>query len=152
MKANDRELTGYCGLFCGDCIRFNSRASELSAQLLEELKTIRFHEYSKIKRQYVKALENYESAVDTLRAISSINCTVPCSLGGDGCSGSCHIIKCIKDKAINGCWECAVFETCSSLDFLKEFHGDTPIKNLSKIKELGLDSWASYREKNYPWD
>jgi len=31
------------------------------------------------------------------------------------------------------------------------FHGDAPLKNLRKIKDLGIDNWAKNREKCYPW-
>ncbi|MCX5850072.1 MAG: DUF3795 domain-containing protein [Deltaproteobacteria bacterium] len=147
----DKELTAYCGLYCGDCIRFKCRASDLSALLLDELEKSRFQEYSKVKRRYIKELEHYEYMITVLKEISSIKCDVPCRIGGDGCGGSCQIIKCAKDKKIEGCWECAEFETCSNFDSLKPFHGDAPLKNLQKIKELGIEYWARYRETCYPW-
>ena len=34
---------------------------------------------------------------------------------------------------------------------LKPFHGDAPLKNLRKIRELGIGLWARCREKCYPW-
>jgi len=86
-----------------------------------------------------------------LKAISELNCKTPCRLGGDGCEGSCEIIKCIKEKAFEGCWECDSFEKCEKLDFLKPFHGNAPAHNLRKIKEIGIDNWAKHRDKCYPW-
>jgi hypothetical protein len=151
MKMNVKTLTAYCGLYCGDCIRFNCRASGMSALLLDELERIHFTEYSIVKRNQAKELENYDSMIAALKVISEIKCKVPCRLGGDGCNGSCQIILCVRDKTIEGCWECSEFETCNKLDFLKPFHGDTPLINLRKIKEFGIGSWERYREKCYPW-
>ena len=147
----DEGLTAYCGLYCGDCIRFRSRASDLCADLLDELKRSHFQEYSKVKRCHAKGLEHYESMITALEGISALKCEVPCRLGGDGCNGSCQITQCVKEKAIEGCWECTEFEGCDKFDFLKPFHGDAPLKNLRKIREFGIDSWAIYREKCYPW-
>jgi hypothetical protein len=147
----DQDLTAYCGLYCGDCIRFQCRASDLSALLLVELERSHFQEYSKVKRHHAKELQDYESMIEVLKRISAIKCEVPCRLGGEGCNGPCQITKCVKDKAIQGCWNCPEFEGCNKLDFLKPFHGDAPLKNLRKIKEFGVDTWAKYREKCYPW-
>jgi len=33
MDTKDKELTAYCGLYCGDCIRYNSKASTLAYDL-----------------------------------------------------------------------------------------------------------------------
>ena len=147
----DKDLTAYCELYCGDCIRFKCRASDLSALLLDELEKSRFQEYAKVKRHNAKELEHYESMITSLKGISSIKCVVPCRLGGNGCDGSCQIIGCVKEKAIEGCWDCAEFETCDKLIFLKPFHGDAPLKNLLIIRDIGINSWAKYREKCYPW-
>ena len=32
----DIELTAYCGLYCGDCIRYRSKASDPAKPILEE--------------------------------------------------------------------------------------------------------------------
>ncbi len=96
-------------------------------------------------------MENYETMVQVLTVISTIKCEISCRQGGNGCGGSCQIIKCVREKKLDGCWLCADFGTCDKLNFLKPFHGEAPINNLRKIKELGIDSWAKYRDKCYPW-
>lgn len=146
-----KELTGYCGLYCGDCIRYQSTASELADELLNEIDKSDFAEYAKIKRAHKKEFENFESFISLLKAISAIKCEVPCGLGGDGCGGTCEIIECVSAKGFAGCWECNDFEKCDKFDFLEPFHGDAPLKNLKIIKKLGIENWAKYREKCYPW-
>jgi hypothetical protein len=67
----DKNLTAYCGLYCGDCIRFKCRASDLSALLLDELERSHFQEYSKVKRYHAKELEHYELIITALKGISA---------------------------------------------------------------------------------
>jgi len=146
-----KDLTGYCGLYCGDCLRYKCRASELAIELLNEIDSHHFIEYVSVKRAHTKEFENFDSLIASLKAISGINCVTPCGAGGDGCGGSCEIIKCIKKMNLNGCWECNDIEVCGKLDFLKPFHGDSIISNLKKIKEHGVANWAKFRDKCYPW-
>ena len=151
MNVTDKDLTAYCGLFCGDCLRYRSRVPGLAADLLKALEEEDVAPYVRIKRAGAKALNHYDSMVTALAAISALKCETPCRLGGDGCDGSCEIKICVIGKALEGCWECHDFEKCNKFDFLKPFHGDAPKKNLEKVKEHGLDNWAKYREKCYPW-
>jgi len=150
-KMNEKNLTAYCGLYCGDCIRYQSKASDLAKDIIKELGNTNYAEYAKIKKQQMPQMENYETMVQVLTVISTIKCDIPCTQGGDGCGGSCQIRKCVKNKTLQGCWLCVEFETCDKLKFLKTFHGEAPLNNLRKIKEMGIDSWVNYREKCYPW-
>ena len=147
----EKDLTGYCGLYCGDCIRYQCRASHLADKLLVEIDNHHFREYANVKRVHAKEFEDFDSLINSLKAISRINCMIPCGLGGDGCGGSCRIINCVKKKKLNGCWECDDFENCENLDFLKHFHGQSIINNLRKINKHGIPKWVEYRDKCYPW-
>jgi hypothetical protein len=148
---NEINLTAYCGLYCGDCIRYKSKVSLIAKELLDELDDKHYAEYAKIKQLQNQYFEHYESMIKTLTAITSIYCEIPCRKGSGGCNGTCAIMGCVKTKSINGCWECEEFEQCNKLEFLKPFHGETPKRNLRKIKELGLESWSKQRDKCYPW-
>jgi len=147
----EKDLTAYCGLYCGDCIRYKCRASGLAEELLDEIKKVSFTEYANVKKFHTKEFDDFSSFMAKLEAISEIKCDTPCRLGGDGCRGTCEIKKCVDNKSIEGCWECDKFETCEKFDFLKPFHADSPITNLIKIKKHGLAGWAKYRDKCYPW-
>ena len=50
----------------------------------------------------------------------------------------CRIRKCCLRRGFEGCWECSEYEVCRKLDFLRPTHGDAHIKNLRKIRRLGL--------------
>jgi hypothetical protein len=151
MGDRDKTLTAYCGLFCGDCIRYKSKAADLALDLLNELKRVHFDNYATVKRSSVKAFEHFGEMTKAMEAINHLKCDTPCRLGGDGCDKPCEIIKCVHLKGLDGCWKCGEFEKCDKLDFLKPFHGNGPQKNLKKIKKYGLDNWATHREKIYPW-
>ena len=155
MKKTENEearLTAYCGLYCGDCLRFRSQAAELSRDLLAELKSMQFERYAKVKKAAVKELEHYNECIDVLDAIVKLGCDTPCQLGGEGCSNKpCEVKICAQAKKLNGCWECDIFETCDKFDFLIPVHGDTTKGNLRKIREYGPDGWAKHRNRFYPW-
>ena len=152
MSYSTEDMTGYCGLYCGDCLRYNCKASELASQLDEELDIIQFNEYANVKKKSAPSFSSHSQLKPILAAISTMNCTTPCRAGGDGCSGGCTIIKCVQDNNREGCWECNEFTTCKQFEFLKPFHGDTNILNLKMIKKHGISNWLDYREKCYPWN
>ena len=126
----EKDFTGYCGLYCADCIRYRCRASDLAEELLNEIDNDHFKEYAKVKRVHKREFENFDSFIALLKALAEIRCLTPCGSGGDGCTGKCEIKKCVKKMNLDGCWECDDFERCGKLDFLKPFHGSSIISNL----------------------
>jgi hypothetical protein len=154
MSKEEIALTAYCGLYCGDCIRYRSRAADLTRGLLSELHATEFGKYAVIKSQSVNSvreLKYYEQCCEVLEAIVSLQCNEPCRVGG-GCKAfSCSIVECCQKKGYQGCWECDSYENCSQFASLKPFHGEYPLQNLRKIREFGLDRWAKHRQKFYMW-
>jgi len=150
METIARKLTAHCGLYCGDCIRYKSKTSELARDLVEELKRAQFDKYAEVKSTFVNEFKNYKECVKVLDAIAELQCNNTCR--GGGCpTFNCKIIECCNTKRFAGCWECLEFENCKKLDFLEPFHGNLPKKNLRKIKELGLKEWLEHREKFFKW-
>ena len=154
---NVRELTAYCGLYCGDCIRYRSKAADLARDLLGELQDTQFDKYAEYKsgpaKQFhpVKQFENYKKCCEVLRAIIDLQCNNPCRVGGGCPTFSCNILECCQSQGYQGCWECGEFESCEKFEKLKACHGDGPQQNFKKIRELGLDKWAEHRCKPYVW-
>jgi hypothetical protein len=147
----EAELTVYCGLYCGDCLRYKSKAVELARDLICELQAVQFDKYAEVKSAAVKEMEHYKECRQVLDAIVRLGCDTPCRAGGDGCLGPCEIKRCVKLKNLEGCWECDVLERCDKFEFFKPIHGDTTKGNLRKIKEYGLNGWVEHREKFYSW-
>ena len=59
--SDESALTAYCGLYCEDCIRYKSKASELAQNLLEEFKRCQFSEYAAIKSSSAKQLDGVQA-------------------------------------------------------------------------------------------
>ena len=149
MSKQEIELTAYCGLYCGDCIRYRSKAADLGRDLLGELQNEEWGKYAEISSD--KAFKNYEHCREVLDAIVRRKCDDACRPGG-GCSAfSCKIVDCCQKRGFEGCWQCDEFENCREFELLKPLHGDKPVLNLRKIRELGLDKWAEHRYKCYVW-
>ena len=49
MSEKEVKLTAYCGLYCGDCIRYRSKAADLARGLLNELQDTEFDNMLKLK-------------------------------------------------------------------------------------------------------
>jgi hypothetical protein len=157
MEENVRELTAYCGLYCGDCIRYRSRAADLAGELLRELEAAEFEEYARIKcspaRQMdnVPQLQHYPECLEVLETIVCLKCETPCRKGG-GCNFfSCDIAECCGEKNLEGCWQCPSFRSCDNIAGLQSIHGRAPVENLKMIRTLGIDDWAEQRCKPYIW-
>jgi hypothetical protein len=151
MNNLEVELTAYCGLYCGDCLRYSSQVAELARGLLSALYEVKFDKYAKVKSTAMKDLGYYEECRKVLEAIVKLECDTPCRAGGDGCLQPCEIKTCVQSKKLEGCWECSEFEVCNKFESFKSFHGDTTKENLRKIKEYGLESWSEHRGKFYRW-
>ena len=151
MNRRESKLTGYCGLYCGDCIRYRSRAADLAGELLRELEETGFEEYALVKGRSSKELAHYGETIKALEAIAGLQCNKPCRVGGGCPTFSCGILECCRERGFKGCWECDEFEGCDKFDFLKPYHGDTPLRNLEKIREFGEDKWVEHRGKFYVW-
>jgi hypothetical protein len=151
MKRQEFELTAHCGLYCGDCIRYNGKVVDLAGELWHELQKAQFDKYAAVKTKSVKELEDYDPCCRVLEAIAKLKCISPCRLGGNGCGVSCEIKKCVNSKGMQGCWQCHQMERCAKFEFLKPFHGDNPRENLRKIQKYGLAGWAKHRAKFYSW-
>ena len=157
MSKQEIELTAYCGLYCGDCIRYRSKAADLARALLDELQGEEWDKYAEFKsgstKQFdaVKQFEHYRECCEVLEAIIAVQCNNPCRVGGGCPTFSCKILDCCRKKGFEGCWQCDEFENCREFEFLKPLHGDTPVLNLRKIRELGLEKWTEHRYKCYVW-
>jgi len=151
MNQKQIDLTACCGLYCGDCLRFESRTSDLAQEIILELENENFESYAEAKAEFAPEFNRYGECLRILEAIAGLRCDTPCALGGDGCAEACEIKICAEANGLSGCWECEEFEGCELFEFLEPLHGDAPKENLRKIKELGLGEWAEHRARFYVW-
>jgi len=152
------DLTAYCGLYCADCNRLESRASDLACDLLAELDGSGFDKYAQAKCSISnqpnkrEELRYYPEFRNILETIIELKCENPCRKGGGCPTFNCKIIECCLAKGLAGCWLCDNFERCDKLAFLESMHHITPVENLRAIREYGIDNWVEHRGKFYVWD
>jgi len=150
MSKQEIELTAYCGLYCGDCIRYRSKVADLARDLRRELLKVKFDKYAEAKSLLVKELTHYKECCEVLEAIIELQCDNACRDGGCP-TFSCKIRDCCQTRRYEGCWECDQFEKCKEFEFLEPFHSNAPLQNLRKIGQVGLEQWARDREKFFVW-
>ena len=146
---DEKDLTAYCGLFCGDCIPSNAQLFELLGELRELAAELHLDSYAELIARRDAAFEGYPAFERMLSVLAGLRCASPCRAGGG--KPSCPIRACAQGKGFEGCWECLARAECGLLQPLREFHGDTIDGNLDAITSCGPEDWASRRGKHYPW-
>lgn len=136
--------TSYCGLYCGDCAFGTGRIPDLARDLRKELRANRFDKVAEVIP--FPEFKKYSDCYEVLGAMVKLRCK--------GCRGGsrskfCNIAGCAMKKGLDGCWECADFESCQKLVFLEPVHGDGHLKNLKAIRKSGVDAWAEGKRHWY---
>ena len=147
--ADDRERTACCGLYCGDCIPANEALFDTVGRLRQQLDDCEFGKYAKYKTAGNKTFDAYQTFRDVLDAISTLRCPATCFHGGG--NPKCAIRACVREKRLDGCWQCEGFETCKLLTPLCAAHGGTVPHNLRMIQLHGVEHWSHGRGKHYVW-
>ena len=139
----NKDLIAYCGLYCGDCYQYQGKIADLARDLRKELRQAKFAKDAEFLSSisFFKALKDYRQCYDVLGVLVKFRCKRTCR-GGDG-PPFCKMRKCCQQKGIDGCWECAEYETCEKLDFLKPIHGDAYLKNLRTLKKAGVENFLT---------
>ena len=96
---------------------------------------------------FFAAYKDYAKCYEVLGAMVKFRCKNSCR--GRGGNPFCNIRACGQKKGFVGCWECADFETCKKLDFLKASHGSAHIRNLKTLKKAGVDSFLEGKKYWY---
>ena len=134
-----KDLIAYCGLYCGDCFNHKGEIADLARDLRKKLREAKFDRAARGMSGFIKEFENYGQCYEVLGGMVRLRCKKLCREGGG--PPFCKIRICCQKKNIEGCWECAEFETCDKLDFLKSVHEDAHLKNLAKLKKQGTDKF-----------
>jgi hypothetical protein len=138
---NEKDLVAYCGLYCGDCYRFQGKIADLARDLRKELRQAKFGNTAEKLSQnsFFAAFKNYPQCYEVLGEMVKLRCKRTCHGGGGPLV--CKIRECCQKKDIPGCWECDEFESCKKLDFLQEYHNDAYLKNLRILKKSGVNNF-----------
>jgi len=137
MNKPNKKLIAYCGLYCGDCFGYKGKIANLARDLRKELRQAKFDKVA--KEIPFKEFKHYKEGYVVMGAMVRLRCKKACRGGGG--NPFCTIRKCCQRKGYKGCWECQEFESCKKLSLLKPIHANAHIKNLIKIKKLGIDKF-----------
>ena len=144
----DRDFTGYCGLYCRDCIPSKRRLFDLAGELEDKLAELRFDEYAAFKARSDAAFSDYQGFLRVLRAVRGLEFRAPCRAGGG--KSTCAVRDCALARRLAGCWECSERHTCELLGPLRTFHPNLEC-HLDLIRQEGIDAWSTRRKGHYPW-
>ena len=137
MGTDETRMTAYCGLYCETCAFHEGTIPDLARDLRKELRKAKFDKIAEVI-PFMDA-QKYQETYDYLGQMVQLRCK--------GCKVSarsqfCDIAQCAIKKGYDGCWECDEFTGCAKMDFLVPVHGDAHLKNLRKIKKVGVDEWV----------
>jgi hypothetical protein len=139
--AKKTSLISYCGLYCATCPGYTQIAANLAKDLRAELRHGKFDKVADFlaKIPAFVAFKYYEQGYELLGAMTKLRCK-GCKNGGG--PADCKIRKCAKQKGFAGCWRCDELKTCKKLKILEQGGDKTYIKNLRKIRELGVEGFV----------
>jgi hypothetical protein len=164
-----------CGLICCDCMFYKEEIYEAAINLKnvinqtkvnvflsilskEELNTTLATHLGVDKQEFYsnfKPFARFPEFMEVLDSLINIQCKQTCPESG-GCSmcgttKACVVIKCVKEKRLNGCWECNERENCDKLLFVKMSYGKTIDENFRIINEKGIEAVPSRGDDYYEW-
>ncbi len=139
MSVIEDDLVSYCGLYCGDCHGHTGTIADMARDLRKELRHYKYDKFAKAI-PFI-AFKQYDECYETLGAMVKFRCRKACRGGGG--PPFCKIRSCCQLKEIDGCWQCDEFEECDKLEFLEPVHAGAHIKNLTKIRKVGVQKWIT---------
>jgi hypothetical protein len=134
----ETDLLAYCGLYCGDCAGYSGDIAEAAQHLKQTVERYKFHQTA--KHLFAKELHDYESLRKMIDFMTQLKCPKPCRQKTVD-EAKCEILKCCRQRGFYACHECTDFESCNKLQPLSGLHGESCIKNLRAIKEMGIENW-----------
>lgn len=174
----DKKYVCPCGLTCCDCLFYKPEIYDTAKKLKDLIKEHDFDKFLKLisgnykwevgklfgmdktqeGREIPKYFESFKQIPEFLNILDNIiklQCKKTCQESG-GCSiggatHQCDLLKCMKSKGYEGCWECSESENCDKLKLRKGAYGETVQCNLKIIREEGIDAVKPRGKKYYAW-
>lgn len=144
MKKNS-ELLAYCGLYCGDCAGYSGEIADAAQHLKETMERYKFQQT--VKHLFPEELKDFQALCEKIDFMTQLKCPKICRQRRAD-EVKCEIWKCCRNNGFFACHECSTFETCSKLQKMTELHGDSCLKNLRAVSEMGVDAWI-HRGKRF---
>lgn len=164
-----------CGLNCSDCMFAKKDIYETARKLKDLIDESKLNIFLSIMSRnevntsiaqhlntdqekfssYFQMFQKMPDFLEVLDGLINIECKYTCQESG-GCSmcgttKECITIKCVKEKKLDGCWECPEHKNCSKLTFQRMSYGKTIDENLKIIAEQGKEAVPSRDGNYYEW-
>ncbi len=136
MTGNQKNLIGYCGLYCGACGIYLGRIKQAVENLRKVVGAYGFNKIMPELAKWEPSLQHYtefENVMDGLIKLFG-ECLACVDGGGDP---GCVVRQCCKPKGYTTCAECNELESCEKLQRYDWAKGE-----LRKIKAMGVGKWA----------
>ena len=140
-SAVDKNLMGYCGLYCGDCPAHTRVVADSARDLKKVLHQTRFDSFA--REIPTEQFKHYAECYQCLDAMTKMRCRATCR--DRSVNAKCKVRRCCLKQGYEGCWECTEFETCEKLDWLKTVHKNAHIKNMRIIAKEGISALVEGR-------
>ena len=140
MSAINKNLLGCCGIYCGACFAYRGTIRQKAVELREILNEEKF-------RKIVTALGwmgDYSEFSKFLSHLKSLKCE---GCGAGGGNPWCSIRKCCQKKGFTSCAECNELP-CEKLEWITKRYSKWNLKNLEKVKEIGIKKWLKEQKEN----
>ena len=136
----EKDLLAYCGLFCGDCAGYTGDIASAAAELADSLDRYQFQRTATV--MFPEQVGDYDALRGTLAFLTELKCPATCRERSAD-DTDCQILACCVERGFPACYQCDAFESCSKLASLEALHGDSCIRNLRSIREMGLETWLA---------
>jgi hypothetical protein len=145
-----KDLLAYCGFYCGDCFGHTGVIADATETFKQVLDRYRFGRTA--EAVFSRQLGDYGRFYETLEFMTGLRCPRICREGEDGGPSSCEVRKCCRTRGYYACYECDGFERCDTLLSLHGgLHTASCLKNLTAIREMGLEAWLVGEKRHCYW-
>lgn len=134
-------MVGYCGLYCGACGIHQGRIKQAVENLRKIISAYGFDKIATELANWEPAFQHYTEFEKVLDGFVKVFGDCPGCIAGGG-DPNCAVRECCKQKAYATCAECVEMDTCEKLQQLVQ-----NLKELRRIKAMGLDKWAEEMQR-----
>lgn len=142
MKEVNKNLVGYCGLYCGACGIYQGKIKQAVENLRKVIKAYGFDKIASDLAKWEPAFQYYGECEKVLDGWVKIFGECPGCVAGGG-DPNCAVRECCKEKFYATCAECVEMEKCEKV----RRYGADVIDGLRKIKALGVNGMAKEMQK-----
>lgn len=135
MKETPRNLIANCGLYCGACGIYQGRIKQAAENMRKVVSAYGFDKMAPELAKWEPAFQHYPEYEKVLNGFVSLFGDCPGCIGNGG-DPNCALRKCARQKEYVTCTECNEMDDCEKL---RQY--DYGLKELKRIKDIGLDKW-----------